>query len=333
MRLPQLADTLEALEREGASLFYQGDLGKRLVEQCKNGGLLSPEDLASYQVHKRSPYEFDYRGNRILTNPPPSCGGVLIAFTLKLFEKRTMRAHKEKTPQDLSILAWAMDLTNHARKEALGDASDWDKAAPLLFQKDFLLKFQEQFAGHPSARRGTTHLDVLDAQGNMASMSLSNGEGCGHVLKNTGIMLNNMLGEEDLSPGGFHRWPADRRMSSMMAPTLLFQKDGTRIAMGSGGSNRIRTAIAQVLINLIDYGLSVEEAVLEPRIHYERGLLSLEPGYSGDTVKTLCDEFPHHQLWDQKNLFFGGVHTVGTHPQRGFFGAGDPRRAGVCLSI
>jgi gamma-glutamyltranspeptidase / glutathione hydrolase len=333
LQFPQLADALGALAREGPSLFYRGDLGKRLIEQCKVGGLLSSEDLASYRVDKQSPHEFDYRGNRILTNPPPSCGGLLIAFTLKLFEEWKILRPKEKTPQDLSALAWAMELTNQARQEALSAAPHWDKAAPLLFRKDFLSRFKEQIAGHPAVRRGTTHLNVLDAEGNMASMSLSNGEGCGHILKDTGIMLNNMLGEEDLSPGGFHRWPVNRRMSSMMAPTLLFKKDGSRIAMGSGGSNRIRTAIAQVLINLVDYGLSIEEAVSDPRIHYERGLLSLEPGFPEETVKALRDAFPNHQLWNEKNLFFGGVHTVGTHPERGFFGAGDPRRAGVCLSV
>jgi gamma-glutamyltranspeptidase/glutathione hydrolase len=124
--------------------------------------------------------------------------------------------------------------------------------------------------------RGTTHISVIDAAGNAASLTLSNGEGCGHVLPVTGIMLNNMLGEEDLNPEGFHRWGEDLRLSSMMAPTLA-EHAGRLIALGSGGSNRLRTAILQVLCNLIDLGLSPEASVAAPRIHLERGKISIEP--------------------------------------------------------
>jgi len=331
LKLPEMADTLEALSKEGPDLFYRGELAHRLVEQCRNGGCLNLDDLASYRVERRRPLEFSYRGNRLLTNPPPSCGGILIAFALQLLERSEIPAADPQSPGDLIPLAWTMELTNKARADAMAKEADWSQAAAQFLDPEFLEIYRRDIASRASALRGTTHLNVVDAQGNVAGLSLSTGEGSGHILSGTGIMLNNMLGEEDLSPQGFHRIPQNQRMSSMMAPTLLFQRDGTVVALGSGGSNRIRTAIVQVLRHLIDHGLPLEAAVGFPRIHNERGLLSLEPGFPTETIEALAKNFPKLMLWEQKNLFFGGVHAVAFHPTQGLVGVGDPRRFGACL--
>ena len=297
LRFSELAQSLEVLVQEGPDLFYRGDAAKNLVEQCREGGALRADDLANYQVFRRKPLEFFYRGHRLLTNPSPSCGGTLIAFSLELLDRAGTTDFTFGSVADLESLARAMDQTNRARL---------------------------------TVTRGTTHLNVSDGEGNVASLSLSNGEGCGHLWKGTGIMLNNMLGEEDLNPAGFHQWQTDQRMASMMAPTILLMKDGTTVATGSGGSNRLRTAIIQVLKNLIDHRMPVSDAVESPRIHYERGLLSMEPGFSQAVLEELKAHFPQHHLWEEKNLFFGGVHTLTTHPKLGFSGSGDPRRFGVC---
>ena len=158
-------------------------------------------------------------------------------------------------------------------------------------------------------------------------MSVSNGEGCGHLIPGTGIMLNNMLGEDDLNSDGFHNWTPARRMTSMMSPTLILRDDGQEIALGSGGSNRIRTAILQVIINLLDYDMSPADAVNCPRIHYEKGLLNIEGGFEHKEVTDLVSYFPDHKIWQGRNLFFGGTHTV-THKSHRFDGAGDIRRGG-----
>jgi gamma-glutamyltranspeptidase/glutathione hydrolase len=175
-------------------------------------------------------------------------------------------------------------------------------------------------------------MSVIDGAGNVASMTVSNGEGCGRILPRTGIMLNNMLGEQDLNPHGFHRWRADERMTSMMAPSLVLFRDGRRVATGSGGSNRIRTAVLQVLVNLIDFGMSPEAAVRQPRLHVEDGLLSIEGGLDAGVVDGLCQRWPRHERWDTLNLFFGGAHTVVEGPH-GLAGVGDSRRGGVCRIV
>jgi gamma-glutamyltranspeptidase/glutathione hydrolase len=143
-----------------------------------------------------------------------------------------------------------------------------------------------------------------------------------------------MLGEEDLNPHGFHAWSCDTRMASMMAPTLLARSDGVDVVLGSGGSNRIRTAILQVLCNLVDFDMPVGAAIRKPRLHLENDHLSVEHGYPKVAVDCLLERYPDRQLWDDRNLFFGGVHAVARDRHSGSLGgAGDPRRGGVCIRV
>jgi gamma-glutamyltranspeptidase/glutathione hydrolase len=251
----------------------------------------------------------------------------LITFAQELLTGIDLAAGAFGRPAHLGGLARVMELTNQARGEQTLDRS--------LLNRDLIERYRQAVGSHPVTSRGTTHISVIDELGNAAALTLSNGEGCGHVLPGTGIMLNNMLGEEDLNPLGFHAWPEDVRVSSMMAPCVAQGRlaDGRAeqlIAIGSGGSNRLRTAILQTLSNLIDFGMSVEDAVAAPRIHLERGLVSIEPGFPEAAVTALSKGYPQYHLWDEINLFFGGTHTV-MFDGLDFSGAGDPRRGGAYL--
>jgi gamma-glutamyltranspeptidase/glutathione hydrolase len=307
---PDLAGCLEALAHEGANLFYDGEMGETLISACRDGGgHLTEEDLARYRVERRRPLVRDYRGARILTSS-----------------------------EHLALLTQVMALTNKARiecrlHEALDDAAEGTSAEARLFDPALLRRYGEEVRGHPACSRGTTHISVIDAEGNLAALSLSNGEGCGYVLPGFGIMPNNMLGEEDLNVAGFNAWREGTRMSSMMAPTLAFLADGGVAALGSGGSNRIRTAILQVLSNLIDFAQPAAEAVTAPRIHFENGLLNVEGGYPegsaqdvADRLGNVCDRV---MVWPEHNLFFGGVHAATRRADGGFAAGGDPRRGGA----
>jgi gamma-glutamyltranspeptidase/glutathione hydrolase len=198
-----------------------------------------------------------------------------------------------------------------------------------LLGKETIRRWQRGLELHSLFSRGTTHISVADAEGNIASMTASNGEGCSYVLPGTGVMMNNMLGEEDLNPGGFNQWKTGSRLASMMSPAVVELPDGTRFALGSGGSNRIRSAVTQVLVNLLDFGMTPEEAVSAPRFHLEGGMLSVEFGFAEAALSALQLAAPATHLWPEKNLFFGGVHTVSVKPGGIFDGAGDPRRGGV----
>ena len=118
----------------------------------------------------------------------------------------------------------------------------------------------------------------------------------------------------------------------MRAPTVIRWSDGRLVATGSGGSNRIRTALLQLLVNLVDFEMDAEKAVKAPRMHLENGLLSVEGGFEPSTVEVLCEAYNDHQIWNELNMFFGGSHTVSLD-SKGFSGAGDPRRGGVCCTV
>lgn len=196
----------------------------------------------------------------------------------------------------------------------------------------FVEMYKSQVLNRRKASRGTTQISVMDAEGNMASLTTSNGSGSGVMIPGTGVMMNNMLGEEDLNPEGFYNWPENQRISSMMAPTILQFKDDRKIVLGSGGSNRIRTAILQVLLNLIDQKMGLKEAIQAPRIHFENDFLNIEEGFSEQVIKQLSEKHPDHKLWEKGNLFFGGVHAVSEKDGQ-FSGFGDPRRGGVSMTV
>jgi gamma-glutamyltranspeptidase / glutathione hydrolase len=141
--------------------------------------------------------------------------------------------------------------------------------------------------------------------------------------------MNNMLGEEDLNPGGFFKWKEDQRISSMMAPSIII-KDDTKVALGSAGSNRIRSSVLQTAINILDFGKNIEDAVNGPRLHFENGKLDIEDGFPEDTIKKIKKEYPKANIWDGKNLFFGGANCVMVDGKKKLFsGAGDVRREGT----
>jgi gamma-glutamyltranspeptidase/glutathione hydrolase len=324
MRQPALADTLEHLATEGAAFFYRGEIGERIARVCgESGGHLRRQDLEDYRVIEREPLAVEYRDHQIVTNPPPSAGGRLIQFALALtLEQAQRRSRRQPSPGGdghLVELIEIMRATGDARQRLLEDPGS---LAPLLaVASDALGRFQ--------VTRGTTHISTIDSSGGAASLTVSNGEGCGSMIPDTGIMLNNMLGESDINPHGIGRWPVNERLGSMMAPTLACRGSDCWV-LGSGGSNRIRSAIYQVLCNLLDFEMSAANAVNAPRAHLEEQLLSLEPGFDLRHINedSLAGYGLTIEQWDQPSLFFGGVHLAGT--QAGSLVAmGDPRRGGV----
>lgn len=334
-----MADTIEELSRSGLQSFYRGDIANCILKGFEDGGIITREDLESYEVAIRKPLILDYRGRKIFTNPPPSSsGGCLIAFSLKLLEKYEVSRLKHNSADHLKLLLDVMKMTDEARGE------DFDHR---VYEKDIITSFLSkenidkysaklkndieamQLKEKPSTGN-TTHLSVVDSAGNAASVTTSNGEGCGHMIPGMGVMLNNMLGEEDINPHGFHQQPAGLRMSSMMSPTIVMHEDLPEVILGSGGSNRIRNAILQVILNLIDFKLPVEEAVNASRTHWDKSTFQVELGVASAELDDLKKSASPVNCWEVKNMYFGGVHTV-ISKNNTLSGAGDARRGGICL--
>ncbi|MBJ7899616.1 MAG: gamma-glutamyltransferase [Cyanobacteria bacterium RI_101] len=318
----RLAHSLEYLVKTGADGFYRGELARHLIESLEGRGYLALEDLAQYRVEVRAPLKGRYRGYDLLTNPAPSSGGALMVFALQLLNRLNLSAYPLGGADYAFLMAEIMALTNQARQNHYDGALYDPQGAENLLRPERVDLYHGELA---SKLGSTTHISVLDAWGNCASVTASNGEGSGHTAPGTGIMLNNMLGEADLNPQGFHHWPPNRRLSSMMAPTVILKNGRPQLVLGSGGSNRIRTAILQVICHCLDYGLSLPEAIARPRLHWEGGNLDLEPGLTAP-----AGDFQRVKLWEQTNMFFGGVHGVGLIDGE-FVGAGDPRRSGAAL--
>jgi gamma-glutamyltranspeptidase/glutathione hydrolase len=328
---PALAELLEALAHEGPDLFYRGELAATIARDCVGrGGLLRRDDLASYRVIERKPLELAVFGTRGAFNPPPTPGGGLLAFALALLDEGGIAGEKWGSPAHCSAVVNAMAAAGRVRAEP---DFDEDLAARFLrlLAPEELQEWRLGLRADNGFSRGTTHISVADARGNLASLTVSNGEGSAYVVPGTGIMLNNMLGEQDLNPDGFHRWPRNSRLASMMCPTIARLADGGCIALGSGGSNRIRSAVLQVLVNVLVFGQSPENAVDAPRLHLEGERLSIEAGFTEPSLDALKSAWPDHQAWPDRSIFFGGVHAVTRHKDGRLEGAGDPRRGGAVV--
>ncbi len=319
---PSLADFLEHFGRDGADGFYRGELAQRLAaDSAHGGGHLGLQDLARYRAQWRRPLSWRYRDAQIWSTPPPAFGGMMLALACGAMAPRLGQA-AFGDPAHIEALCAAMAQTEDLRVEL-------EQPALLACARGLRATFDRLLPAAAISRRGTTHISVEDGGGLAVSMTLSNGEGSGYVLPGTGIILNNMLGEEDINRGGFHAWPTNRRLASMMAP-LILRRNGERWLLGSGGSNRIRTALLQVISALVDFRQPLDLAIAAPRLHLERGLLAVEMpngGWPARTGEWLTEAHRDARCWPERNMYFGGVHGVGPDSA-----AADPRRQGAARS-
>ncbi len=315
-----MAEFLEQLVEDRGASFYQGDIARQIDQDMRAGqGLLTGDDLAAYQVIERQPLHIPYHGRTLLTAPPPSLGGTLIGLSLSLLD-RLQWPTPWGSGDHLLFLAGLMQEVEKRRQE--GITSPEKLAAFLQGQGAW------QSVEHIRVcSRGTTHVSVADSEGNVASMTCSNGEGSGYFAPGTGIMLNNMMGEDDLHPDGFHTGVPGERVGSMMAPSILVGDAGVELVLGSGGSKRIRTAMVQVLTQIVDFQRDPATAVHAPRIHWDGNMIQMEPGFAPEAVRHLARRMAVN-VWDNQSMYFGGVHLV----VPGREGVGDPRRGGVAAS-
>jgi gamma-glutamyltranspeptidase/glutathione hydrolase len=190
--------------------------------------------------------------------------------------------------------------------------------------------FVERFLRRGGRLGSTTHISVLDRDGVACSVTCSNGSCSGVIVPGTGVHLNNMLGEQDLNPLGFHRHPAGHRLPSMMAPTAVLRGGQPELVLGSAGSNRIRSAILQTVLRVIDDGMTAPDAVQAPRVHSEDGVVYAEPGADTQALEAAGCAIARFR---ERNLFFGGVQAVERDSRGRFWGGGDPRRGGAAVVV
>ncbi|MES0372071.1 MAG: gamma-glutamyltransferase [Mariprofundaceae bacterium] len=335
---PDLANTLEMLSIEGIREMYEGDLARAITTSVQSGGLLCMQDMVARQVHIRKPLGTALFGGTLYTNSPPSSGGCLITFAAKLLEL-LLNHYPQQSPS--LLLAEALRETSRSR------GYDFDAQVHKTdMADDFLAKsrihnslqiVRKRLDGNsPNTeteienRHGsTTHLSVVDGDGMAVSTTTSNGEGSGIVVPGTGIHLNNMLGEEDINPMGFHQLAAGETLSSMMAPSILVKNGRAVLTLGSGGSNRLRGAILQVITRHVLMKEQIEHAVFAPRLHNEGNVLDVEPDGLTDELRNGLQNLGWDiRDWKKQSVYFGGVHAISMDEKGNLHGAGDPRRGG-----
>ena len=283
---PDMGGFLENFLNEDPGSFYINEVCPLFFDALSSGGIVSLEDLVGYKVEERAPLRKEYKNHTIFTNPLPSTGGEMIFSGLKTLSEKGVVGPEEV-------------------EEAL--------ISTQLIKKGF---------GGPVG--STTHLSIIDKNKNVASVTTTNGVGAGKLVGNTGIMPNNMLGEEHLNPYGFHAWPKKQRIPSNIAPTLVFKNKNPFVALGSAGSSRIVSAIICTLANLINNKMTIGAAVDSPRLHIEAGVLHHEPFKE----KKDLYNFKSAEVvsWEEKNMYFGGVNAASVGSS-----FGDDRRSGYSL--
>ncbi len=310
----------ELSERDDASLSGFCEQDRVLQQQKDDGGHLTANDFSDYTLQLRDPVRWQNASCRVFSNALPAMGGVL---SLAMLSADIKPGSPISGRADAIAQVDRYWRTGHSGQQ-VADEFHIHATPP------------EQ-GGTKDAFNGTTHISVIDRRGNAVAITVTNGEGNGQIVPGRGFMLNNMLGEEDVNPIGPTRWQpqpkGQRRLSSMMAPSIADGADGTLLALGSGGSNRIRTALYQVLANRFLTGMDIKEAVNRPRIHGERQRLDIEDYSNQPEARTLEGIFPETQFWQEQSLYFGGVHAVERTPRGRFAGAGDPRREGVFIVV
>ncbi|UJA19567.1 gamma-glutamyltransferase [Thermoleophilia bacterium SCSIO 60948] len=330
LAMPDLADGLRLLAAEGAEPFYRGETARRIVDfVAERGGIIGAADLAAYRPVEREPVRVAFAGRELVTNPPPSSGGVLIALALAALE-RADRRDVESIVRAMAAIQALRDADFAARLAVPGFADE-------LLADDHIARItaSAEAAGPlpgsaPGGRLGsTTHVTAVDVAGRCASVTCSNGSSSGIVVPGTGVHLNNMLGEQDLNPLGFHRFEPGVRMPSMMSPSVVLGPGGLELGLGSGGSNRIRSAILQVVLRATRESMPLEAAIAAPRVHFENGEVQAEPGADPAALAALEASGATVERWDAPNVFFGGVHAVARDGEGRLEGAGDPRRGGA----
>ncbi len=317
LRIPELADSLQLIADEGADALYRGDLGRAIATWIdEQGGLLGLDDLSEYSAVVRPCLTSSLSGWQMATNPAPAVGGAVLVELVSLLGDRP---HSAWSGEDVALFGRAMEL-------AFTDRNDWLRSGQLeqLSDDQFadVIVNQRRILNSPS----TSHTSAIDADGLACAVTTSTGYSAGVVVPDTGVLLNNMLGEIELNPAGLHAFDPGTRMRSNMAPTILRNTNGDTVALGTGGADRITSALAQVSTNLTNLQMPLDQAIEHPRSHLEwregEPVLAHEPGLDTSEVSFETRKF------DERHMYFGGVQAVQRTSQGELIAVADPRRSG-----
>jgi gamma-glutamyltranspeptidase/glutathione hydrolase len=347
-----LAATLSAIATLGGRGFYEGPVAEKLAAAIRDaGGIMTTEDLKSYQAVIRAPVRGSYRGYDILAMPQPSSGGVVLLETLNILEGFPMREMKQGSAPSLHVMIEAMKRGYADRARYLGDPAFVNAPVATLISKDYAARQRASIdpdratpwtdalsATPPREGSNTTHFSVVDSRGNAVSntYTLNFSYGIGLVAEGTGVLLNNELDDFTAAPGASNAFglvgfeanlpgPGKRPLSSM-SPTIVLKDGKPVLVTGSPGGSRIISTVLQVIVNVIDYGMDVAAAVAAPRLHHQwlPDEVRIERGFADDTLAALRAK--GHRIVEPMGQT--SANSIAVTPT-GLRGAPDPRTRGA----
>ena len=349
---PNLAKTLFMISKKGADVFYRGEIAKWISEESlSNGGLITLEDMASYEAKYREPIETSYRGYKIISMAPAASGGLVLLQTLNILENFNLKDSGHNSAKTIHILSEAMQRAYADRAEYHGDPDFYDVPIKQILSKQYSKDLSDQISvmRTPDGQiyegdlkkydesPDTTHFSVIDSKGNAVSNTYTLGSsfGSGVTIKKGGFLMNNQMrnfshfyGRDDMQYGTSeaNKLEPGKRMISTQTPTLVFDPNGDLfMILGSPGGGRIPNIITQVISNIIDHEMSFTEAMIAPRINQRlEGNLQLETGFSPDTISLLIDR--GHKVESSNTM--GSVQAIFLD-KGNIFGVADTRRPGA----
>ncbi len=309
-----LANTLKRIRDRGAKGFYSGRTAGLLVAEMKRGGgIVGKKDLSAYRAKSREALEFSYRGHQIIGFPPPSSGGVILGQVLKMLEAYPLEQYGFQSPEAVQLIVEAERRAYADRAEHLGDPDFWKVPVAQLLSSTYLKKRMADFewgkasvsasikAGDFRESDQTTHLSIVDPEGNMVAVTttLNGAYGSKTVVGGAGFILNNEMDDFSIKPGVANMYgaiggdanaiEANKRMLSSMCPTLVLKNGKPYMVVGTPGGTTIPTSVLQALVNSIDFKLDAASAINYPKFHHQwlPDVVDIETGFPEETRKKL----------------------------------------------
>ncbi|MBZ9605564.1 gamma-glutamyltransferase [Phyllobacterium chamaecytisi] len=337
---PDLAATLEEIARNGADAFYKGDIAAQIdADMRANGGLVSREDLANYEAPTHAPLWGDYRGYRVSTNVPPG-GGIMLVQMMNVLENFNLRAMGHNAAEYIRTVCEAMKVATADKDRYIGDPKFLDVPLDRLLSKDYAAQIATDISegkkatvprfnsGFPS--KDTTHLSVVDRDGNCVSMTHSLGMPSGVVTKGLGFMYNGCMGVFDPRPGNTGSIKPGKARFSSMCPSIIFKGDDPYIVIGAPGATQIAMGVLQAVLNVLDFDMKASDAVAAPRFSATSDLIDVTNRIPRHETRKL-EEMGYQVERSPKTYgvaLVHGIRIVDGNPD----GGADPGSDGIVLS-
>lgn len=337
---PDLARTLELIAREGADVFFRGSLADHIAaDVARHGGILSKEDLAACVAEEAAPVDVLYRGRRFSTVPAPG-GGLYVAQALRLLERFDLHELGHNSAEYIRLLAEVMKIATRDKDTRVADPRFVDVPTEELLSDAYAAECEALIrsgakvdagrSGHLESKH-TTHVSCVDRNGMVVSMTHTLGNPSGFVVEDTGFMLNGAMSTFDPRPGRTHSITPGKRRTSTMCPSIVFEGDAPVMTLGAPGASWIGPAVLQVTLNVLDWGMGIQEAILAPRAVATSNVIDLSNRIRRGTETALV-AMGYEVRRTHVSYAFAGVHGISMWPE-GLEGGADPQRDGMAVGV